>query len=102
MLVNVSVALAAMGVGAFGLPLDLSNLLGGMMVLVFCLFSRFLLNGSRIPKGQTGAGSACDVPPPRSIDRPTPHPSSLSHVRPSIYMHDLLYLVLWLCSQILT
>lgn len=49
MLANVAVALAAMGIGALGLPLDLSNLLGGSMVLVFALFSRFLLNGSRIP-----------------------------------------------------
>lgn len=52
MLVNVSVALAAMGVGALGLPLDLSNLVGGAMVLVFALLGRFLLNGSRIPAGE--------------------------------------------------
>ncbi|CAN0547931.1 unnamed protein product, partial [Ectocarpus sp. 12 AP-2014] len=37
-LANVAVALAAMGIGALGLPLDLSNLLGGSMVLVFALF----------------------------------------------------------------
>ncbi|CAN0070216.1 unnamed protein product, partial [Ectocarpus sp. 8 AP-2014] len=48
-LANVAVALAAMGIGALGLALDLSNILGGSMVLVFALFSRFLLNGSRIP-----------------------------------------------------
>lgn len=47
-----AVALAAMGIGALGLPLDLSNLLGGSMVLIFALFSRFLLNGSRIPDGK--------------------------------------------------
>ncbi|CAM9125191.1 unnamed protein product [Ectocarpus sp. 6 AP-2014] len=48
-LANVAVALAAMGIGALGLALDLSNILGGSMVLIFALFSRFLLNGSRIP-----------------------------------------------------
>lgn len=51
-LTNVSVALAAMGIGALGLPLDLANLMGGSMVLIFSLFSRFLLNGSRIPDGE--------------------------------------------------
>lgn len=50
-LVNVAVALAAMGVGALGLSLDLSSLLGGLMVLLFALFGRFLLNGSRTPGG---------------------------------------------------
>lgn len=52
MLANVSVALAAMGIGALGLPLDLANLVGGAMVLIFALFSRFLLNGSRIPDSE--------------------------------------------------
>ena len=50
-LTNVAVALAAMGIGALGLPLDLSNLLGGAMVLLFVLFGRFLLNGDRITSG---------------------------------------------------
>ncbi|CAN0473371.1 unnamed protein product, partial [Scytosiphon promiscuus] len=48
-LANVTVALAAMGVGALGLPLDLSNLVGGLMVLLLASFGRFLLNGTRIP-----------------------------------------------------
>lgn len=48
---NVTVALAAMGVGALGLPLDLSNLVGGLMVLLLAAFGRFLLNGTRIPLG---------------------------------------------------
>lgn len=51
-LANVTVALAAMGVGALGLPLDLSNLVGGVMVLVLAAFGRFLLNGTRIPFGK--------------------------------------------------
>lgn len=50
-LANVTVASGAMGVGALGLPLDLSNLVGGLMVLMFALFGRFLLNGDRIPSG---------------------------------------------------
>ncbi|CAN0134673.1 unnamed protein product, partial [Ectocarpus sp. 4 AP-2014] len=48
-LANVTVALAAMGIGALGLPLDLSNLIGGLMVLLLAAFGRFLLNGTRIP-----------------------------------------------------
>lgn len=55
-LANVTVALAAMGVGALGLPLDLSNLLGGLMVLLLAAFGRFLLNGTRIPLGERGGG----------------------------------------------
>lgn len=51
-LANVTVALAAMGVGALGLPLDLSNLVGGLMVLLLASFGRFLLNGTRIPLGE--------------------------------------------------
>lgn len=47
-----TVALAAMGVGALGLPLDLSNLVGGVMVLLLAAFGRFLLNGTRIPLGK--------------------------------------------------
>lgn len=47
-----TVALAAMGVGALGLPLELSNLMGGLMVLVLAAFGRFLLNGTRIPEGE--------------------------------------------------
>ena len=47
-----TVALAAMGVGALGLPLDLSNLVGGVMVLLLAAFGRFLLNGTRIPFGK--------------------------------------------------
>ena len=58
-LTNVAVALAAMGVGALGLPLDLSNLLGGAMVLLFVLFGRFLLNGDRITSGTC---MACATP----------------------------------------
>ena len=41
-----------MGVGALGLPLDLSNLVGGVMVLLLAAFGRFLLNGTRIPFGE--------------------------------------------------
>lgn len=41
-----------MGVGALGLPLDLSNLVGGLMVLLLAAFGRFLLNGTRIPFGK--------------------------------------------------
>lgn len=52
-LANVTVALAAMGVGALGLPLDLSNLIGGLMVLLLAAFGRFLLNGTRIPLGES-------------------------------------------------
>ena len=48
-----TVALAAMGVGALGLPLDLSNLVGGVMVLLLAAFGRFLLNGTRIPFGKS-------------------------------------------------
>lgn len=51
-LANVTVALGAMGVGALGLPLDLANLVGGLMVLLFAIFGRFLLNGDRIPSGE--------------------------------------------------
>lgn len=51
-LANVTVALGAMGVGALGLPLDLSNLVGGLMVLLLAAFGRFLLNGTRIPWGK--------------------------------------------------
>ncbi|CAN0036339.1 unnamed protein product, partial [Choristocarpus tenellus] len=50
-LTNVTVALFAMGVGASGLPPSQSNLVGGLMVLTFAVFGRFLLNGSRIPVG---------------------------------------------------
>lgn len=51
-LANVTVALGAMGIGALGLPLDLSNLVGGLMVLVLAAFGRFLLNGTRVPLGK--------------------------------------------------
>lgn len=53
-LVNVNLALVAMGIGAVGLPLDLSNLLGGLMVLLMAAFGRFLLNDDRIPVGERG------------------------------------------------
>lgn len=51
-LTNIAAALGAMGIGALGLPLDLSNFAGGTMVLIFALFGRFLLNGERIPDGE--------------------------------------------------
>jgi ABC-type multidrug transport system ATPase subunit len=48
-LTNACGSLMAMAVGAAGLPLSLSNLLGGLLVLMSALLGRFLVNEHRIP-----------------------------------------------------
>ncbi|CAM9624413.1 unnamed protein product, partial [Chrysoparadoxa australica] len=50
LLTNVAMSITAMGIGASGLTLPVSNLIGAMVALAFCLLGKFLANSTHLSK----------------------------------------------------